>query len=59
MRMRTDLRTKQFMSMRTDEKKSSPEDDAIHEDGPEDEAIHEHEDTKQTSPEDDVIHEDG
>jgi hypothetical protein len=31
MRMRTDLRTKQ--SMRTDEKKTSPEDDAIHEDG--------------------------
>jgi hypothetical protein len=59
MRMRTDLRTKQFMSMRTDEKKTSPEDDAIHEDGPEDEAIHEHEDPKKTSPEDDAIHEDG
>jgi hypothetical protein len=33
MRMRTDLRTTQFMSMRTP-KKTSPEDDAIHEDGP-------------------------
>jgi hypothetical protein len=33
MRMRTDLRTKQFMSMRT-RKKTSPLDEAIHEDGP-------------------------
>ncbi len=32
--MKTDLRTKQFMSMRTDQNKTSPEDDAIHEDGP-------------------------